>query len=239
MGTTPSKSPKKSPSFTRAPSTKQRASKRFLKTTSAIYPSVPSNANSGQIEHNNNSPSLVIIEAAKDESTVVIRKKSSDESLVTSMTPKSSKKDKKKKKSDGAVSGDDSISTYHKTNVCYYKVENGKYLKLPNDTKHKSNDGCYIKLSNGSFRHLMVPDGAGSRHEVSYKPIKDVRQSLPMPKISDRDKEKSEEKQPQNRKVMVTMIEGGLPVVAVSKREKTSNSIKKDKDKTKVRVDDG
>lgn len=212
---------------------KQRASKRFLKHNSAIYPSsVPSSTNSEQIEHNNNAPSIITTSDSKDESTVVIRRKGSDESLTAPTVRHSKKESKKKKKADAAQSGDDSVSTYHQTNVCYYKVENGKYLKLPTDTKHKSNDGCYIKMSNGSFRHLMVPDGAGSRHEVSYKPVKEVRQSLPPPKI-DRDREKNEEKQPQNRKVMVTMIDGGLPVVAVSKREKTTNSIKKDKAKVK------
>lgn len=230
MGSTTSKTSKKSPNFSRVSSTKSRASKRFLKHNSAIYPStVPSSTNSDQIEHNNNSPALVTNEP-KEDSTVVIRKKASDESLTAS-TPRGSKKEKKKKKSDAAASGDDSVSFYHQTNVCYYKVENGKYLKLPNDTKHKSNDGCYIKLSNGSFRHLMVPDGAGSRQEVSYKP-KDVRQSMPATRVTERDR--SEEKQPQNRKVMVTMIDGGLPVVAVSKREKTSGSMKKDKEKSKV-----
>lgn len=234
MGTTSSKTPKKTSTFSRFSSTKQRASKRFLKHNSTIYPStVPSNTTSEQLEPNNNSQSS-LKHKTSDETTVVIRKKGNDgsEESLAPTTPKSSKKEKKKKKSDGAASGDDAISTYHKTNVCYYKVENGKYLKLPNDTKHKSNDGCYIKLSNGSFRHLMVPDGAGSRQEVCYKP-KDIRQSLPMPKISDR--EKVEEKQPANRKVMVTMIDGGLPVVAVSKRDRNSHSMKKEKEKTKVR----
>lgn len=232
MGTTSSKTSKKSSTFSRISSTKQRASKRFLKHNSAVYPStVPSSTNNEQIECNNNSQSSLKTKT-NDESTVVIRKKGSDDSLSPS-TP-SSKKEKKKKKSDAIASGDEAVSTYHKTNICYYKVETGKYLKLPSDTKHKSNDGCYIKLSNGSFRHLMVPDGAGSRPDVSFKPVKDVRQSLPMPKISDRDKEKSEDKQPQNRRVMVTMIDGGLPVVAVSKRDRTSHSMKKEKDKAKV-----
>lgn len=226
MGTTSSKTSKKSSTFSRISSTKQRASKRFLKHNSAIYPStVPSSTNNEQIECNNNSQSSLKTKT-NDESAVVIRKKVSDDSLSPSNP--SSKKEKKKKKSDAAASGDEVVSTYHKTNICYYKVETGKYLKLPSDTKHKSNDGCYIKLSNGSFRHLMVPDGAGSRPDVSFKP-KDVRQSLPMPKISDRDREKSEDRQ--NRRVMVTMIDGGLPVVAVSKRDRTSHSIKKDKAK--------
>lgn len=77
----------------------------------------------------------------------------------------------------------------------------------------------------------MVPDGSG-RDDVSYKPPKDVRHTMPAPKTSDKDKEKKDDKvQPQNRKVMVTMMDGGLPVVAVSKRDKTSNSVKKEKAK--------
>lgn len=85
----------------------------------------------------------------------------------------------------------------------------------------------------------MVPDGAGSRPEVNFKPDgseqrnnhrKDVRQSMPVPPKSLN--VGSEEKE-RNRKVMVTMIDGGLPVVAVSKRDKAA---KKDKDKTKVKM---
>jgi hypothetical protein len=42
----------------------------------------------------------------------------------------------------------------------------------------------------------------------------------------------SEEKE-KNRKVMVTMIDGGLPVVAVSKREKAAKLTKNEKNKVK------
>lgn len=229
MGASSSKPPKKSSStFSRFASVNKRASKRILMPNSAIYPSnLPSNKNSETVEHNNNS----LKSLTHEDSNVVIRNKTnglaSDESLG-SLTPKSSKKEKKKKKSEAAASGEDTVSTYHKTNVCYYMVENGKFLKLPSDTKHKSNDGCYVKLSNGSFRHLMVPDG--SHQEVNFKA---VRQSMPVQKSSDKDRDKSEEKQPQNRKVMVTMIDGGLPVVAVSKRDKTAH-LKKDREKIKV-----
>ena len=229
MGASSSKAPKKSSStFPRFASVNKRASKRILMPNSAIYPSnLPSNKTSETVEHNNNS----LKSLTNDDANVVIRNKNnglaSDESFG-SLTPKSSKKEKKKKKSDMAVSGEDTVSTYHKTNVCYYMVENGKFLKLPSDTKHKSNDGCYVKLSNGSFRHLMVPDG--SHQEVN---VKTVRQSMPVQKTSEKEKDRSEERQPQNRKIMVTMIDGGLPVVAVSKRDKTAH-LKKDKDKIKV-----
>lgn len=238
MGATASKTPKKSASSVSPfASSNKRASKRILKRNSAIYPSStqPQSENSENIENNNNSPHS-LLETAAEDATVVIRNKGnvggSNESIAVS-TPKSAKKEKKKKKSDAALSGDDAISAYHQTNVCYYKVENGKFLKLPNDTKHKSNDGCYVKLSNGSFRHLMVPDGAGSRPEVNFKP--NVRQSMPVQKLSDKERERNEDRQQPNRKVMVTMIDGGLPVVAVSKREKT-NSVKKDKEKVKVNM---
>lgn len=232
MGATTSKPPKKSSTFSRFASVNKRASKRILLQRSAIYPSnLPCNKTSENNEHNNNS--LKSIET--DEATVVIRNKGgiSDES-VHSLIPKNYKKEKKKRKPDTSPSGDDTISTYHQTNVCYYMVENGKFLKLPNDTKHKSNDGCYVKLSNGSFRHLMVPDGAGSHQNINFKP-KDVRQSMPTQKTSEKYRERNEEKQPQNRKIMVTMVEGGLPVLAVSKREKTPVA-KKEKDQVKVKV---
>jgi hypothetical protein len=235
MGTTPSKTPKKTSTISRFTASKARASKRILKQNSTVYPStVPCSTKSETIEHNNNSPES-LPSASHDGATVSLRNKSSartsDESLSPS-TPRSSKKEKKKKKSDSAVNGDESISTYHKTNVCYYKVENGKFLKLPSDTKHKSNDGCYVKLSNGSFRHLMVPDGAGSRQELNIK-IKDLRHSMPVQRIQEKEREKNEDKPQQNHKVMVTMIDGGLPVVAVSKRNRTTNSSKKDKNKVK------
>jgi hypothetical protein len=231
MGTATSKTPKNASPISRFTSSKARASKRILKQNSSVYPStVPCSTNSGIIEHNNNSPES-LPNVANDGAVVALRKKEgarvSDESLSPS-TPRSSKKEnKKKKKSDVAVNGDDNVSTYHKTNVCYYKVENGKFLKLPSDTKHKSNDGCYVKLSNGSFRHLMVPDGAGSRQELNIKP-KDLRHSMPVQKIIDKERERNEERQT-HHKVMVTMIDGGLPVVAVSKRNRTTNASKKEK----------
>ena len=83
----------------------------------------------------------------------------------------------------------------------------------------------------------MVPDGAGSRPEVNFKPDaghshnhrKDVRQSMPVPPKSFVAGGVVEEKE-KNRKVMVTMIDGGLPVVAVSKRDKAAK-----KEKTKVK----
>lgn len=79
----------------------------------------------------------------------------------------------------------------------------------------------------------MVPDGASSRSDIRIKAT-DVRQSMPVQKSSDKNKEKVEDKQNQNKKIMVTMIDGG-PVVAtayaVSKKEKYSSSSKNPKDK--------
>ncbi|KAL7012966.1 hypothetical protein ACKWTF_015120 [Chironomus riparius] len=239
MGSTASKA--KSTTISPLVSTK-RASKRILKRNSAIYPTSPAQNienNSENVENNNNINSSsnhnsisMPPNTPQDDETVVIRNKinaSNGDVSSTPTTPKNAKKEKKKKKGD---TEDELAPTYHKTNVCYYKVENGTFLKLPSDTKHKSNDGCYVKCSNGSFRHLMVPDGAGSRPEVNFKPDPipptKIRQSMPAPKavVVPEEKEK-------NRKVMVTMIDGGLPVVAVSKRDKTSILQKKDKEKAK------
>lgn len=213
MGATTSKTPKK-PFAT----SNKRASKRILKRNSTIYPSNPSTVPC--IDNNENAEN-----SENSEEKVVLRNE------VDTSFSKSAKKEKKKKRSENAVSGDENVSTYHQTNVCYYKVENGKYLKLPNNTKHKSNDGCYIKLSNGSFRHFFnVSDDTESQIVLKAK---DVRQSMPVQKTSDKDKEKGDENKQQNRKIMVTMIDGGLPVVAVSKRDKITNSVKKDKEKEK------
>lgn len=237
MGSATSKS--KSTTISPLVSTK-RASKRILKRNSAIYPTSPPQNVTVEapevIETNNNTPQ----NTPQEDATIVIRNKSitviSNGDVSTPTTPKNAKKEKKKKKGD-TTSGDEGAPNYHQTNVCYYKVENGTFLKLPNDTKHKSNDGCYVKLSNGSFRHLMVPDGAGSRPEVNFKPDaghnhnhrKDARQSMPVPPKSFVAGGVVEEKE-KNRKVMVTMIDGGLPVVAVSKRDKAAK-----KEKTKVK----
>lgn len=226
MGSASSKTPKKPNNSAFSPSNK-RASKRILKRSSAIYPSnVPRNEDVENIETNNN-----LCEDENGDSTVVIRNKgnddeaSNDESIIAS-TPKSAKKEKKKKRSEVEA---DAASIYHQTDVCYYKVENGKYLKLPNDTKHANHD-CYVKMSNGSFRHLANPDGSRSEadHNKSH-----TRQSMPVQKTSDREKEKTEERQPQNRKVMVTMIDGGTIVASV--RDRTSNLVKKEKEKAKVK----
>jgi hypothetical protein len=230
MGSTTSKS--KSTTISPLVSTK-RASKRILKRNSAIYPSPTAHNDSSE---NNNNGSTVNNHTHSEDANVVIRNKNNtvssngDVASSTPTTPKNAKKEKKKK------SDDEAAPSYHQTNVCYYKVETGRFLKLPSDTKHKSNDGCYVKCSNGSFRHLMVPDGAGSRPEVNFKPDaghnkKDVRQSMPVPPKGMIAEERKEEK---NRKVMVTMIDGGLPVVAVSKRDKTASLAKKEKIKVIV-----
>lgn len=235
MGSTASKPPKTPSTFSRIAS--KRTSKRIFKQNSAVYPlAVPCDKKSENIENNNNSMQSLKPLNIEEEAVVVIRKKHNDEVSDDSshiISRRNSKKEKKKRKSEAAPSGDDIISTYHQTNICYYQVENGKYLKLPNDTKHKSNDGCFIKMSNGSFRHVMVPDGSGS-HQSMIVQTKDVRQSMPVQKISEKGKAKNDNKQQENRRVMVTMIDGGLPVVAVSKRDKTSNHLKKEKDKLKV-----
>lgn len=164
------------------------------------------------------------------------------------------KEKKKKKEKEIAV---ESGNTYHKTNSCYYKLENGTFFKFPSNTFHKSNDGCYTKLSNGSFRHLLFKnkemqgfgDGeemnAGSGGNISQPaPTKHSRASMPANATT---KLHNDAKTPatsganhhvttttalqQNRKVMVTMIDGGLPVVAVSKPNKTNSNTKKDKNK--------
>jgi hypothetical protein len=130
--------------------TNKRASKRILKRNSVVYPTQADQHCNNDINENNNNISNSIQNTRNDE--VVLRNTHKNENSSESLpicSSKSTKKEKKKKKSE---IDEDSISTYHQTNVCYYKVDNGKFLKLPNDTKHKSNDGCYVKLSNGSFR---------------------------------------------------------------------------------------
>lgn len=82
----------------------------------------------------------------------------------------------------------------------------------------------------------MVPDGAASRSDVQIKtPVN--RQSIQSQKTSDKNKDRVEDKQVTNRKVMVTMIDGG-PVVAtayaVTKKDKNTNSSKKTRDSKKV-----
>lgn len=164
------------------------------------------------------------------------------------------KEKKKKKEKEIAV---ESGNTYHKTNSCYYKLENGTFFKFPSNTFHKSNDGCYTKLSNGSFRHLLFKnkempgfDGeemnAGSGGNIS-QPVPQTKHSRASMPANATTKLHNDSKSPstqtsgvnhhvttttalqQNRKVMVTMIDGGLPVVAVSKPNKTTT--KKDKNK--------
>lgn len=188
--------------------------------------------------------------------------------------------------------------TYHKTNTCYVKSDNGKYYKLPSDTYHKLNDGCYIKLSNGSFKHLIYKninkeddkdDSSSSSNSnliinpnthTNAKSILSSRVSTPAATTShktettvsnlNRDKLKSyivsdnsngvtsasiaakvttmtnnangtanttinaNVQQPQNRKVMVTMIDGGLPVVAKAIDKHKHSSSKKEKIKVRA-----
>lgn len=212
MGASTSKTPKKI-----ILSKNERASKRILKRNSTIYPSssVPCKEN-------------ILLEPPQNDqgdSQEVVLRNSPKNCEASPSSIRNSKKEKKKKKTENAASGDENISTYHQTDVCYYKVENGKFLKLPSNTKHKSNDGsCYVKVSNGSFRHFC------DASEISDVKSKEVRQSMPVQKSVEKDKEKNDEKR--CRQVMVTMLDGGaLPVLAISKR---SNSNKKEKLKVKI-----
>lgn len=220
MGTTPSKATKQLNNF--AP-TKTRLSKRILKRNSAIYPSSTTSKILEVSEKNNNSSASAILstkEHGNSSSAVVLRNKSENESSKLhsnesiSDNHRASKRDSKmtskKKKVDSAASKE-SVSTYHQTNVCYFKLDDGKFLKLPSDTKHKSSDGCYVKQTNGSFRHINF----NAENDTNDTP-KSKKDSKDAPNHN------------QNRKVLVTMIDAGLPVVAISKRDKTS-TVKKEK----------
>lgn len=116
MGATSSKTANRSSTPSSFVPSSRRISKRMLMRNSAVYPKpVDSNAYI-TTESNNNNKQIVI----EKESTVVLRNMAnvelSNESLSNS-TPKSAKKERKKKKSDVALSGEDSVSTYHQTAV--------------------------------------------------------------------------------------------------------------------------
>uniref|UniRef100_A0A1L8DKI7 MAP/microtubule affinity-regulating kinase 3 n=1 Tax=Nyssomyia neivai TaxID=330878 RepID=A0A1L8DKI7_9DIPT len=139
---------------------------------------------------------------------------------------------------------------YHKTDNCYYKTPDGGYHKLPQDSFHKTSEGCYIKMTDGSFRRLddvkaaAAKDSNGSgdtsvSSQSRYKSnmMKFLRRSKSHTPgtIKEMQKEKAAAGHPapnnttanHNRRVMVTMIDGGLPVVATSKQrdhQRTSKS---------------
>ena len=193
----------------------------------------------------------LLVQKQLQSSTSDVELRTTTTTTTTVVKATKTKEKRKKKEKEIAV---ESGNTYHKTNACYYKLENGTFFKFPSNTFHKSNDGCYTKLSNGSFRHLLFKnkemqgfgDGeemnAGSGGNISQPaPTKHSRASMPANSTT---KHHNDTKSPnsgtnnhvttttalqQNRKVMVTMIDGGLPVVAVSKPNKSTT--KKDKNK--------
>ncbi|XP_059608385.1 uncharacterized protein LOC132256162 [Phlebotomus argentipes] len=127
---------------------------------------------------------------------------------------------------------------YHKTDNCYYKTPDGGYHKLPQDSFHKTSEGCYVKLADGSFRRLdevkaVAKEAAGSgdssvSSQSRYKNqmMRFLRRSKSHTPgtIKEMQKEKAVAQNVnttagnQNRRVMVTMMDGGLPVVATSKQ---------------------
>lgn len=235
MGTTPSKATKQLNNVTNnfAP-TKTRLSKRILKRNSAIYPSSTNSKILEVSEKNNNSASAILSGKDHDNSTstvvVNLRNKSENETsskhsnesisnLSTENQRVSAKRESKKKKKADSAASKESVSTYHQTNCCYFKVDDGKFLKLPSDTKHKSSDGCYVKQMNGSFRHINF------NSETANESADTIKSSS---KKDAAHNNQNKENPNQNRKVLVTMIDAGLPVVAISKRDKTS-SVKKEK----------
>lgn len=240
MGTTPSKATKQLNNVTNsfAP-TKTRLSKRILKRNSAIYPSSTTSKLLEVNEKNNNSASAILSGKDHDSSTVVVnlRNKSENEhsskhsnesisNLSTENQRASVKRDSKKKKKVDSAASKESVSTYHQTNYCYFKLDDGKFLKLPSDTKHKSNDGCYVKQTNGSFRHINFNAENANNNENQADATKSSSRKEAL-NSSQKGQDKENVPNPnQNRKVLVTMIDAGLPVVAISKRDKT---VKKEK----------
>ncbi|XP_055692485.1 serine/threonine-protein kinase MARK2 isoform X14 [Lutzomyia longipalpis] len=143
---------------------------------------------------------------------------------------------------------------YHKTDNCYYKTPDGGYHKLPQDSFHKTSEGCYIKMTDGSFRKLdevkaaaaKDANGSGdtsvssqSRYRSNMMKFLRRSKSHTPGTIKEMQKEKAAAHAAQNstaanqnRRVMVTMIDGGLPVVATSKQPDYHRS-SKSKDRTK------
>lgn len=240
MGTTPSKATKQLNNVTNnfAP-TKTRLSKRILKRNSAIYPSSTNSKILDVSEKNNNSASAILTSKDHDSTVVVnLRNKSENEAaskhsnesisnLSTENQRVSVKRDSKKKKKVDSAASKESVSTYHQTNYCYFKLDDGKFLKLPSDTKHKSSDGCYVKQTNGSFRHINFNAENSANHESADATKSSSRKEALNSSQKSHDKENVPNPN-HNRKVLVTMIDAGLPVVAISKRDKTS-SVKKEK----------
>ncbi|GAB0096128.1 hypothetical protein DMENIID0001_116010 [Sergentomyia squamirostris] len=144
---------------------------------------------------------------------------------------------------------------YHKTDNCYYKTPDGGYHKLPQDSFHKMSEGCYVKMTDGSFRRLdelkaaaKEASGSGDSSVSSQSRYKNqmmrfLRRSKSHTPgtIKEMQKEKAAAAHAannpppsgQNRRVMVTMMDGGLPVVATSKPDYQRPS--KVKERTKDR----
>lgn len=259
-------------------------SKKRYKKQAAVYPSSGKNSYYDSFRLKKGTPTKVEVKAEEPAKTAVEPPESSPvvlrAKLEVEAEPEPPKLELTKSATCSAVPDSGakkeihkSGCTYHKTNKCYVRSENGKYYKLPSDTYHKLSDACYIKLSNGSFKHLIIKntntnkdedkliddDDDESRSSVSncnLQPtitttkIKSNRISQPVASTvtanrdRDRDKIKSvivgdnsngktmtnaNQMQPANRKVMVTMIDGGLPVVAKAIDKKTHGVGKKEK----------
>lgn len=143
---------------------------------------------------------------------------------------------------------------YHKTDNCYYRSPDGGYHKLPSDSYHKMSEGCYVKTGDGSFRRLETastnPNGSDSHSQnsgqtkVKSQVMKFLKRSKSHTPATLKELQKEKENRSnnsgatggtsgageKNRKVVVTMMEnGGLPIVATSKADRSSKHTR-DKD---------
>lgn len=146
------------------------------------------------------------------------------------------------------------VEGYHKTEHCYYKRPDGGYIKLPPDSFHKTSEGCYTKLMDGTFVRVessynkicgsnqstqnqtqASESTQGSRQKSNVLRFLKRSKSHTPSTMKEMQKEKEREREKlhnqivernmsaqgaQNRRVMVTMIDGGLPVLATSKADK-------------------
>ncbi|XP_063707014.1 serine/threonine-protein kinase MARK2 isoform X4 [Culicoides brevitarsis] len=139
--------------------------------------------------------------------------------------------------------------SYHKMTVnCYVKIQDGSFRKfdeINNSIAGSSDDTVQLRVKSHVKRFLnrskshtpatikemqrAQKDGAAA-HEASL--IENNASFAGTTTSNHQTTQQQQQQQPQNRRVMVTMIEGGMPVVATSKANSANKSVKSNKNRS-------
>lgn len=140
--------------------------------------------------------------------------------------------------------------SYHKmTENCYVKLNDGSYRRfsdINNSIGATAEDQVQLRVKSHVKRFLnrskshtpaTIKEMQRQQKENSEGPTLGILNETTTAASTTQQQQQQQQPAPQNRRVMVTMIEGGMPVVATSKASKSSGAKSKNRTTSKVNID--